>query len=175
MAVKRTPQQKLNRELRRAIHSGDGYDDYMTAVQFMQAKVSLLKQRMLRMQGDIDRFFDEGGEITCEDEVFNVHIDGVTLLVRYDGDGEVSEYTVSGMRGKRDVVRRLLGLFFCVHLIPVYKGIVEATAEQLADMDNDRTLRGMSELRDLIRGDRYLTSYAVSGLDVDTEPEEGWE
>ncbi len=175
MVVRKTPQQKLNRELRKAVHSGDGYEDYMTVYQFLHSKISLLNQRMRRMQRDIDTFFDDGGEIALNEEHYDVSLDGVTLSVSYDEDGEVTDYFISGMKGKRDTVRRIMGLFFSVHMMPIYRRIISETNEQLADLDNDRTLRGMSELRDIIRGDRYLTSFAVSGVEIDSEPEEGWD
>ena len=86
-----------------------------------------------------------------------------------DDSGEVTGYEMDGIKGKQDVVRRILSLFFCLHMMPVYAKILDVTAEQIADMDNDNVLRGMSEIRDLIRGDKYLTASSIRGTDIRTE------
>lgn len=168
--AKKTPQNKLNRDLRKAIHSGDGYDDYMTVYQFLRQKQALVTERMKIMRHRIDDFYADGGEAyQKKDGTFRVILDGVTLSIAMDDSGEVTGYEMDGIKGKQDVVRRILSLFFCLHMMPVYAKILDVTAEQIADMDNDNVLRGMSEIRDLIRGDKYLTASSIMGTDIRTE------
>lgn len=162
---------KLNRELRKAVHSGDGYDDYMTIYQFLQAKVGLIKQRMAGMERSVDSFYEKGGKITMDSGSGEcvVTYGDVCITVIYDAEGDVTDYSVRGLKGRREVLWFMLGLFFCVRLIPVYRGIIAQTEEQLANLDNDNVLRGMSEIRDLIRGDKYLTVAAIGDMDVSAE------
>ena len=170
MPVKKSPMMRLNDNLKRAVHSGDGYDDYMTVYQFLKHKSALLANRIKKLRYTIANFFEEGGEIVSDtDDVFDVSIQGVRLTIKYDEAGDVTDYSVSGMKRKKDVVNRLLSLFFCTHMIPIYEDILLATEEQLADMDNDNVLRGMSELRDIIRGDRYLTVGSISDVKIASE------
>ena len=59
--ARKTPQNRLNRDLRKAIHSGDGYDDYMTVYQFLRQKQALVTERMKIMRHRIDDFYADGG------------------------------------------------------------------------------------------------------------------
>ena len=134
--AKKTPQNKLNRDLRKAIHSGDGYDDYMTVYQFLRQKQALVTERMKIMRHRIDDFYADGGEAyQKKDGTFRVVLDGVTLSITMDDSGEVTGYEMDGIKGKQDVVRRILSLFFCLHMIPVYAKILDVTAEQIADSE----------------------------------------
>lgn len=170
MVSKRTAQNRLNKDLRKAIHSGDGYEDYITVYQFLKQKQALVTERMRLMRHRIDDFYDEGGEATMDrDRNLTLSLNGVVMHVYVDGDGEISGYDLNGIRGKREVVQRLLSLFFCLHMLPIYGSIVQTTVEQLADMDNDNVLRGMTEIRDIIRGDKYLTVSSLLGTDIRTE------
>lgn len=175
MATARKPAVRFNKELRKAIHSGDGYDDYMTLYQFEKYKLSVLNQRIRRMQHAIDEFFDDDGEIDHQGQLFEVSLGETKLKVLFDDAGEVTDYSLTGIKGRRDVVDRIMGLFFSVYLLPVYKRIIAATEEQLADLENDSILKGMCEIRDIIRGDRYLTSFAVSGTDLSSEADDLYE
>lgn len=169
MAAKK-PQVRFNNDLRKAVHSGDGYSDYMTVYQFLVQKLNGMKDLLRRSKHFIQDFYLEGGEVRQEDKgVFHASIDGVDLRIVFDGDGDVSEYSVTGIKRKKDVAKRILNLFFYEHLIPMVEDIILTTEEQLKDMDNDNTLRGLSELRDIIRGDKYLTSMVVSGVEIATE------
>lgn len=170
MPVKKNPMVRLNDNLKRAVHSGDGYDDYMTVYQFLMQKAALLSTRIKKLRYTIASFFEEGGEIVTErEDTFDVTIHGVRLTIVYDEAGDVTDYSVSGMKRKKEVVDRLLSLFFCTHMIPIYEDILCKTKEQLADMDNDNVLRGMTELRDIIRGDRYLTVGSISDMKIASE------
>ena len=165
------PQIRLNRDLKKAIHSGNGYDDYMTVYQFQMQKLALIRTTLKKVKHRIEDFFLDGGEICREDDidVFHATLDGVDLRVVYDEDGDVSDYSITGMKGKGDVAKRILNMFFDEHLISILGDIISVTDEQLKDMDNDNTLRGLFELRDIIRGDKYLTAAAISGIDIATE------
>ncbi len=169
MTQKRTAQNRLNRDLRKAVHSGDGYDDYMRIYQFLRQKQNIVSDRMRIMRHRIDDFYGDGGNVTEENGLFTLSLSGVLLHIGFDADGEVSSYGVEGMKGRRDTVERMLSLFFCLHMMPVYRHILETTAEQIADMDNDNVLRGMSEIRELIRGDRYLTASSLAGAELRSE------
>ena len=170
MAAAKKPQAKLNRELKKAVHSGDGYDDYMTVYQFQQQKLAMVRNALRRAKHRIDDFFYDGGEILqTEENEFRAAIDGVELRVVYDDDGDVSEYSITGMKGKSQVAKKILNLFFDEHLIPIFEDIILLTDEQLKNMDNDNTLRGLFELRDIMRSDKYLTAAAISGLDIAME------
>lgn len=161
---------KLNRELRKAVHSGNGYDDYMTVYQFEQGKIAELTRRIARMQHEIDGYYEAGGKLIEDPEgVFTLALAGVRMKISYDGSGEVTGYAVDGIKGHRDTVWEMLSLFFCTHLMPIYERILDRTADQIADMDNDNVLKGLCEVRDIIRGDRYLTTAAVSGVNINTE------
>ncbi len=170
MVIKK-PQMKLNRDLKKAIHSGSGYDDYMTIYQFQMQKLAILRKTLRDMKYSITDFYEDGGEVsqTEEENVFHATLDGVELRVVYDHEGNVDEYSITGMRKKPDVAKRILNLFFNEHIIPIYEGIIATTEEQLKDLDNDNTLRGLYELRDIMRGDKYLTAAAISGLEIVSE------
>lgn len=173
MAAKK-PQAKLNRELKKAVHSGDGYDDYMTVYQFQQQKLAMVRNALKRAKHGIDDFYYDGGEIIQgADNVFIAVMDGVELRVVYDKDGDVSDYSITGMKGKSQVAKRILNLFFDEHLIAIFEEIIKLTEEQLKNMDNDNTLRGLFELRDIMRSDKYLTASAISGLDIAMEDDPG--
>ncbi|MBQ7701246.1 MAG: hypothetical protein IJT54_02470 [Candidatus Methanomethylophilaceae archaeon] len=161
---------KLNRDLKKAIHSGSGYDDYMTIYQFQMQKLAIIRKTLRDMKHSINDFYEEGGETYETDEnEFCASIDGVTLHVAYDDEGNVIEYSIKGMRKKPDVAKRILNLFFYEHIIPIFEDIIETTQEQLKNLDNDNTLRGLYELRDIMRGDKYLTAAAISGLEIVSE------
>lgn len=160
---------RFNNELKKAVHSGDGYEDYKTVYQFLQEKIDVLQYRLNRMQKHIDDFYGRGGTIESEDGSHVVSIDASKIRITYDGDGDVTGYSVEGLKGRREYVWYMLGLFFSTHLMPIYGQIVEDTREQLRDIDNDNILRGIAEVRDLIRGDRYLTSAAVSNMKISAE------
>ena len=169
-AAKTKPQMKLNRDLKKAIHSGDGYDDYMTVYQFQMQKLALMRTTLKRIRRRLEAFFMDGGEIYPDEEgVFHASIEGVELCVVYDQDGDVSDYSISGIKGKSHVAKRILNLFFDEHMIPIFENLITLTDEQLKDMDNDNTLRGLFELRDIMRGDKYLTAAAISGIEIATE------
>ena len=161
---------RLSREVRQAVHSGDGYDDYVTMYQFEHAKMNELNHRIARMEQAIQAFYDDGGEISQQGDLdFTISYDSVRLHIIYDTDGQVSAYSVEGMRGRRATVKRILGLFFSIHLLPYYRQILDTTEDQLKDIDNDNVLKGISEIRDLIRGDKYLTTAAISSVGLSQE------
>jgi len=169
MTQRKTAQNRLNRDLRKAVHSGDGYDDYMRIYQFLRQKQNIVNERMRIMRHRIDDFYNDGGTVTEGDGSFTVSLSGVSVHIGFDVEGDVSSYKVDGMKGKRDTVERILSLFFCLHMMPVYRHILETTMEQIADMDNDNVLRGLSEIRELIRGDRYLTASSIAGTELRSE------
>lgn len=178
MPTKPRPQIRLSKELKKAVHSGGGWEDYATVCQFEAHKVAVLDKRLRIMRHALDDFYLDGGTVEgppeekTEDGVFRMALDGAVMEIVYAADGTVKGYTVSGMNGSGAVHRRMLSLFFCLHLIPVYENIIEATKEQLADIDNDNVLRGIAEIRELLREDRYLTAAAISGVDISTEDED---
>lgn len=163
------PMFRFSRDLKKAVHSGEGYDDYMTVYQFLQEKIGILQYRINRMQKHIDDFYDEGGVITHDGNVYTVELGESKITVLYDESGSVTGYSVEGLKGRREFVWYMLGLFFSTHLMPIYQKIIDSTQEQLKDVDNDNILKGISEIRDLIRGDRYLTAAAVSNLKIASE------
>ena len=176
MAIRKTAQIRLNDELKKAVHSGSGWYDYKVTVQFLNSMKDLLRNNIQSARAELSLFFGGGGVIEEDDsgDVFDLSFDGVNVHIVYDG-GEVSEYTVSGMKGRRDVVQRLLSLFFYDRMLPKYENMVVEIDRMLADLDNDTTLRGLSELREIIRGDRYMTVSAISGLPIRDESDDGYD
>ena len=169
MAAKK-PQIRLNNDIKKAVHSGNGYEDYMTVYQFLKCKQDMLTRALRRIKHRMEDFYYDGGEVFQEDDsTFHASRAGVDLRIVYDGEGDVTEYTVTGIKKKSHVAERILYQFLDELFVPFFENAIAVTEEQLKNLDNDNTLRGLCELRDLIRKDTYLTTAAISGLDIMSE------
>ena len=54
MAAKK-PQIRLNNDIKKAVHSGNGYEDYMTVYQFLKCKLDMLTRALRRTAGRCSR------------------------------------------------------------------------------------------------------------------------
>ena len=169
--AKTRTQIKFSRALKAAVHSGDGWDDYTTLVQFLNQKVALIELKASETAGRIDGFFEDGGTVDDEGEgIMHASFGGTELRAVFGPGGDVEEYTLSHAR--RSSVERIWQLFRDQCLLTAYSSIIARTRESLKDLDNANTIEGLRELRCMIRGDRYLTAAAVTGLDVAVEDDQ---
>lgn len=161
-------QLRLNKELKRAVHSGDEYEDYLTLVQFLVKERSILALRLQRLESALAEFYTAGGKITEEDGTVNVTFGDLQYVIKFGPGGDVEHYSVRnpGGKGETEAAHKM---FFCTYIRPYYESRVKVIDEQLADLDNDNTLRGICEIREAIRGDRWLTMSTVSGVDIQRE------
>lgn len=162
------PQLRLSTELKKAVHSREEYEDMMTLVQFMVKERSEIALRLSRISAQLEIFVAAGGRIVNEDKSTTITFGDLTYSIRYNDDGDVCEYTVrnpSNTIGVDHVHR----IFFCAYIRPWYLQKLQQIEEQLADIDNDNTLRGIAEIRKAIRGDKWLTISAISGTAVQSE------
>lgn len=168
MATQMKMQLRLSSELKKAVHSQDEYEDMMTLVQFLVKEKSVLSQRLARITAQLAVFRTAGGEIVNSDGSTVIKFDDLVYTVKYDKDGCVSEYTVKNP-GNSIGVEHIHRIFFCAYIRPWYVQKIEQLDEQLADIDNDNTLRGIAEIRKAIRGDKWLTIASISGTSVQSE------
>lgn len=159
---------KLNRELKRAVHSGDEYDDYQAIMQFLNKQRSILAFRLRRIEMAINDFYNAGGEMEKVDNVLNVSFGDLRYTVVYNSLEQVEEYHVKHP-GNKNEVEYCHKIYYCSHMRPKFASTIKKLDEQLADLDNDNTLRGIFEIRNAIRGDRWLTMSAVSGVGIQRE------
>lgn len=159
----------LNRELRKAVHSGEGYETYITIYQYEKGLQDALEQAKLSAEEDIRNFYRDGGQIERQGLNILMTFNGASLFIEYDIQGNVISYTPRPVFRHRRDIQRMMGLFFDTYMLPKYNAMLEKSKDQLEDLDNDRIIRGICEIRDLIRGDRYMTVNAVSGMGTSEE------
>lgn len=159
---------RLNKELKKAVHSAEEYEDYLTLIQFLTKERSILATRLKRIEMAISEFYSAGGDITSEDGVVKVSFGELKYVIVFDENGDVEQYSVRNPGDKYET-EYAHKIFFCSYIRPYYQTRVKNIEDQLADLDNDNTLRGICELRDVIRGDRWLTTSAVSGIKIQKE------
>lgn len=161
-------QMKLNLELKRAVQSGDDYDEYVAIVQFMQKQRSKLAIRLKEMDAAIDEFYRTGGTMKQDENVLTISHGNLQYTIVYDADGQIVEYLVKnpGEHNKLEYVHRI---YFCAYWRPYFESKIKNLDEELADLDNDNTLRGIFEVRKSIRGDRWMTMSALSGVNIQKE------
>lgn len=145
----------------------------MTFVQFLRAKITLLTDRKAAAEVELESFRAMGGKAVydAENGTYTVSHGETVYTVRYGKDGTVAEYNVRNPLNKESM-SLLHRVFFATYMLPKYEAIIESTQETLRNLDNDSTLRGMGEMRRIIRDDNYLTVAAVSGVGVDVEKDD---
>lgn len=163
------PQMRLNKELKKAIHSGDGYDDYMTLKQHYEQQKGIVTHRIKKLEAQINDFVQNGGRAGCKPSGVEITKGGVNYVVEFNDHGDVCRYEVTRKDASKEDVSELHKLFFAMYLLPKYATSLKSIDLSLANMDNDNTLKGMASLRDQIRKDQYLTMGAISGVDIGIE------
>lgn len=163
-------QLRLNTELKKAVHSSDEYEDYMALVQFLVKQKTILALRLSRIIEQLEWFEASGGSITHDPDLKCTSIQYMDLeyTVEYRDDGSVSKYTVVNP-DNQVAVEYVHKIFFCAYIRPMYSDKIDLIDEQLADIDNDNVLKGIGEIRKSIRGDKYLTTAAISGASIQSE------
>lgn len=161
---------KLNRELRKAVHSGDQYEEYKTTYQYNLGYMAWVREIISRMEAEIDAYYADGGALEVIDEHdWHLVIGDTEMDIRLDDDGNVQEYTRRHVHGHMPEVRRMQMMFFAANMLPIYKQILETVQECQKDLDDANIVKGLSEIREIIRGDKYLTVAAVSGVGISEE------
>lgn len=159
---------RLNQELKKAVLSSDEYDDFMILVQFLVKQRSLLVLRMARIVEELRSFEEMGGCIDFDEGTVTVELDTLRYTVEYRSDGSVARYTVDNPENS-DAATYVHRIFFAAYIRPIYADKIRLLDEQLTNLDNDNTLKGIGEIRKSIRGDRWLTIEAVRGTSIQTE------
>ena len=162
------PQLRLSNELKKAVHSHEEYEDMMTLVQFMVKERSELAMRLSRITMQLEIFYAAGGKIIKGDKTVTITFENFSYVIRYNEDGDVCEYTVHNPSNTIGV-DHAHRIFFCSYIRPWYVQKLKEIEEQLADIDNDNTLRGIAEIRKAIRGDKWLTISSISGTAIQSE------
>lgn len=159
---------RLNPELKKAVMSSDEYDDYIILVQFLTGQRSLLYSRLERITGMLNEFELNGGIIKNDGNVTTIEFNTLCYTVEYRDDGSVGKYTVENPDNSVavDWIHRI---FFAAYIRPIYADKIDGLNEQLRDIDNDNVLKGIGEIRRSLRGDRYLTTAAISGASIQSE------
>lgn len=159
---------RLNQELKKAVLSSDGYDDYVTLVQFLTKQRSLLMTRMIRVIEELHNFEKMGGIIDFDNDTVTIQLDTLKYTVEYREDGSIGRYSVENPDNS-DAVEYVHRIFFAAYIRPIYADKLQLLDEQLDDIDNDNVLKGMGEVRRAIRGDKYLTVEAAAGTSIQLE------
>lgn len=161
---------RLPREVRKAVFSGDGYEDYKTILQFHTRSVGLIKKRIAKMEQRSAKFFADGGTMKRGgDGEVAVSMKDVVYRIRYKSDGSVASYSVENPTGNEEALHELHALYFTIYMLPVYRNTLAFLEKGIADMENSVVLKGLGILQKILREDRYLTTAAVSGLQIQDE------
>lgn len=161
---------RLPREVKRAIYSGEGYENYKTLVQFHTRTQTLLEARIHAMEEFTSEFYESGGTMEETEDGCTVAMGETRYTVAFGKDGRVARYSVENPLDE-DAMRYLHGLFFVLYMLPIYRSTLEHVKRGLADMENSNVLKGLDQIRKVIRDDKYLTVAAISGLEVRVEEE----
>lgn len=165
---KNNPNFRLSTDLKKAIHSSDEYDDYITLHQFLTKQQSVLAERMKRIVKVLADFETSGGKIKTEDKTTTIELGKLRYTVTYREDETVEKYTVENP-DEQESVEQIHKIFFAGYILPLYESKLNEINKQLTDLDNDNTLKGIFEIRKAIRRDKYLTTAAISGTVIQSE------
>lgn len=161
-------QMKLNSQLKKAIHSSDEYEDYMTLVQFLVKEKSILSLRMARIIAKLSSFEAGGGVIEHQEGGTRVSYGDIVYVISYREDGSIRRYYVDNPDDSVGA-EYCHEIFWCSYIRPYYADKIAQIDKQLADIDNDNVLKGIGEIRKLLRQDRYMTAAAISGTMIQSE------
>jgi len=151
--------------------SSDEYPEFMTLLQFYTDLVKQVELRKKKIEESIQDFFAEGGDITREGNLVTISCedpdtgDTLTYKITYASNGDVEEISYKPKRNPV-LVEKMQRMIFCITLLPFYEDMIGTFNTNLSNLKNDNVLNGLAEVRNMIRGDQYLTVGAIGGVDI---------
>lgn len=175
MAIRTAAKQiRVPPEVRKATVAGPGYEEYKKYTQFIGKCCSVIDSRLKLMKKATSDFYAEGGTCEKKDGAVTIALRDTVYQVAYAPDGRVVHYSCDHPHGDTSDQLLIERLFYCLVLTPRYEQLLATFKAESADLENDVTIRGIAEIVDAIRQDKYLTMTAVSGAgivsDQDADP-----
>ena len=168
---------RLNNEIKKAIHSGDGYHEFKTLMQFYGEMKTAAEKVRKDMDNNVQRFLSIGGDLQyADDGMIIATYSKVTLGIRFDDeDKEIAEIKYVNDT-KLKIMSDLADVIYQFKMIPHVDDMMQMIQDMNVDLENDNALRGLVEIRNTFRSDPHLTAFGISGISLkNPDDKEGFE